>query len=150
MKKLLLIPTIFLLLIGCSYKPVLLNNQYDFQLVNINFTGDNEINKIIQKDLIRKSNGTKKYSISFSTKKNRETLSSNEKGDPIVYKLNVDTFYTIIKDKKIKLERNISKQITYNNINDKFELSQYEENIINNLAQNISADILMSITTVSE
>ena len=36
--------------------------------------------------------------------------------------------------------------MTYNNIDDKFELLKYEENILDNLLENISSEILMTIT----
>ena len=42
----------------------------------------------------------------------------------------------------------ILKQSTYNNINDKFELLKYEENIIKNLSRKIADDILISITSL--
>ena len=40
------------------------------------------------------------------------------------------------------------KEVTYNNINDKFELSQYEDNTVINLSNNISDDILTSLLTL--
>ena len=40
-------------------------------------------------------------------------------------------------------------QVNYNNIDDKFELLKYEENILNNLLKNISLEILMAITNLS-
>ena len=39
--------------------------------------------------------------------------------------------------------------MTYN-INDKFELSKYEDNIIYNLSENISSEIMMSVSSYSE
>ena len=39
-------------------------------------------------------------------------------------------------DKKI-FKNQFVKYVTYNNINDKFELSKYEENVIENLSENI-------------
>ena len=77
-------------------------------------------------------------------------LSSNEKGDPTVYQLKIDTSYLLLKEKKNILVNKISKQIIYNNIDDKFELSQYENNIINNVALNISSEILMSVNALSK
>ena len=51
------------------------------------------------------------------------------------------------KNKKI-LEKKFVKYLNYNNINDKFELSKYEENIVENLSETISSEILMSIISV--
>ena len=46
---------------------------------------------------------------------------------------------------QIVLSNEIFKQSTYNNIKDKFELLEYEENIIKNLSEKLSDDILISI-----
>tara|TARA_Y100001935_G_C17022132_1_gene368319 strand:- start:37 stop:489 length:453 start_codon:yes stop_codon:yes gene_type:complete len=137
---------IFIMICACSYEPILSNKKYDFQFVNIYFDGNNKVNEIIKNDLIRKSRGLMKYDLKFETVKLKEIVSSNEKGDPTVYKIKIDTSYTLIKNNKNILENKISKQTVYNNINDKFELSQYEDNIISNLAYNISSEILMSVT----
>ena len=47
-------------------------------------------------------------------------------------------------DKKIS-EDKIVKQTSYNSIDDKYELSQYENNILKNLSKIISDEILFSI-----
>ena len=141
---------IFIILSACSYEPILSNKKYDFQFVNIFFEGDKKINKVIKSDLIRKSNGYIKYDLKFKTVKYKEIVSSNEKGDPMVYKIKIDTSYTLVEKNKNIIDNKISKQIVYNNIDDKFELSQYEDNIINNLAYNISSEILMSVAALNK
>ena len=141
---------IFIVLSACSYEPILSNKKYDFQFVNIYFEGDNKINKVIKSDLVRKSNGYIRYDLKFKTVKYKEIVSSNEKGEPTVYKIKIDTSYTLVEKNKNILDNKISKQIVYNNIDDKFELSQYEDNILNNLAYNISSEILMSVTALNK
>ena len=56
--------------------------------------------------------------------------------------------YVVLKDKKVILKNNLKKQINYTNIDDKFELEKYEENIIKNLALNLGNEILVSISTI--
>ena len=92
---------IFFIVCACSYEPILSNKNYDFQFVNIYFEGDDKINKIIRNDLARKSNGSIKYDLQIETVKLKELLSSNEKGDPTVYQLKIDTSYLLLKKKKI-------------------------------------------------
>lgn len=141
---------IFIIICACSYEPILSNKKYNFELVNIYFEGNDKINKIIRNDLAAKSNGSIKYDLQFETVKFKEILSSNEKGDPTVYKIKINTSYSLLKENKKILVNKISKQIVYNNIDDKFELSQYEDSIIVNLAYNISSEILMSVTALSK
>ena len=40
--------------------------------------------------------------------------------------------------------------MSYNNIKDKFELSKYEENILKNISDNISDEILLNINKLVE
>ena len=50
----------------------------------------------------------------------------------------------IKKNGKIILENELFKQTTYNNINDKFELLKKEGDILNNLSERLSDDILIA------
>lgn len=141
----------FLILCGCSYEPVLLKKKYDFHFDKINSTGEIKINEIIINELSERAKykNSVKYDIYFVSKKSREIISSNSKGDPKIYKLRLDIAYNLIKDNQIILKNDILKQATYNNINDKFELLKYEENIIQNLSRRIADDILVSVTTLA-
>ena len=150
MSKFFFIPIIILLISGCSYKPILTSKQQDFRFENISYEGNNEINNIIEESLIKKSKGKKKYNIDFSSNLLKEIFSSNAKGDPTIYKLRINVTYAVKDKGQIILENNISKQKTYNNINDKFELSKYEDNIIYNLSENISSEIMLSVSSLSE
>ena len=58
--------------------------------------------------------------------------------------------YSIIEDGKDIFTDKIQKQATYNNINDKFELLQYEENLIKNISDSISGQIITSATAISK
>ncbi len=150
MSKFFFIPLIILLITGCSYKPILTNKQHDFKFENISSEGNSEINNTIKQSLIKKSKGKKRYNINFSSNLSKEIFSSNAKGDPTIYKLRINVTYAVKEKGQIILENNISKQKTYNNINDKFELSKYEDNIIYNLSENISSEIMLSVSSLSE
>ena len=58
---------------------------------------------------------------------------------------NINLNFIVFKDNKEILKDKIKKQITYNNINDKFELDKYEENIIENISKSLADEILISI-----
>ena len=44
----------------------------------------------------------------------------------------------------------ISKETTYNNIDDKFKLNENENNILNYLSESISSEIFTSVVSVGE
>ena len=80
---------------------MLATKNFDFKFEKIIYQGDPKINDIIKNDLTRKSNGNKIYSINFTTKKYREILSSNEKGDPTKFKLKIETSYFLTQKMKL-------------------------------------------------
>ena len=148
MTKILLIFFITVFVSGCSYEPIMTAKNYDFKLKKIESETNSEINKIIKNNLLKKSNdiSEREYEIYFLSSKEKETVSTNEKGDPTIFRIRIFVKYSLISKNKQIFTNSLDKQVTYNNIDDKFELLKYEENIMQNLLENISSEILMSIT----
>ena len=143
-KFLLLIVSIFILS-ACSYEPILLKKNYDFEFNKIEFSGDKTVNEIIKNRISRVSSGNKKYNIYYNSKIEKSVVSSNQKGDPTIFNLSLDLEYKITDKDKVIIKNKISKQSTYNDIKDKFELSNYEINSIKSLAKKIGDEIMMSL-----
>lgn len=143
-KFLLLIVSIFILS-ACSYEPILLKKNYDFEFNKIEFSGDKTVNEIIKNRISRVSSGNKKYNIYYNSKIEKSVVSFNEKGDPTIFNLNIDLEYKITDKNKVIIKNKISKQSNYNDIKDKFELSNYEINSIKRLAKSIGDEIMMSL-----
>ena len=143
-KFILLIVSIFFLN-ACSYEPILQKKNYDFEFNKIEFSGDKIVNEIIKNRISRVSSGSKKYNIYYNSKIEKSVVSSNEKGDPTIFNLNIDLEYEITDEDKVIIKNKISKQSTYNDIKDKFELSNYEINSIKSLAKKIGDEIMMSL-----
>ena len=72
------------------------------------------------------------------------------KGDPKIYKLELNLNYVVSENGKKVLEDKILKESTYNNINDKYELSKHEQNVLNNLSLMMSNEILFSIKVLNK
>ena len=64
--------------------------------------------------------------------------------------MSITVNYSVIYENNIILTENIKKNVTYNNIQDKFELSKFEENVVRNISNNISNEILISISRISK
>ena len=150
MNKIILIFIALFIISGCSYKPILIDKKNDITFENISSENKSKINIILKKNLLERSGNSDKnsYDLYFSTKDEKEIVSSNENGDPTVFKIKIVTNYSLSQNDKIIFTNKIVKQVNYNNINDKFELLKYEENILNNLLRNISLEILASITNL--
>ena len=141
---------IILLLQSCAYEPVYLNKNYNFKFEKITSDGDVKINNSIKKFLKNNTNGDENYDLYFKTFKRKEIVTSDTKGDPKIYKLIINLEYQVDHNGKKIIKDQINKQITYNSIKDKYELSQYEDNLINNLSDSISQDILFGIKTLNK
>ena len=137
---------------SCAYEPVLIKKNYNFYFTEMESEGEKEINKVIIQTFTEntKKESVNNYQIFFSSKLNKDVIASTKKGDPKIYKININLNYKLKKDDGIIFENEILKQATFNNIDDKFELLKYEENIIENLSKKFAEDILISVATLSK
>ena len=139
-----------LLLTNCGYQAVLNNQNYQFS-INVNkINGDQEINSLIINRLKQLEENKKIYNLSLTSNKEKLIISKDSKGDPSIFEIKINVNYVVEKDGEILISNKINKKTTYNNITDKFELENYEKNIINNLVSEISDNIKLSISKVSE
>ena len=141
---------IIFLLQSCSYEPIYLNKSYNFKFLEIISEGDVKINNAIKNYLKNNTNGSENYNLYFKSLKRKEIVTSDTKGDPKIYKLIINLQYQVNHNGEKIIEDQIVKQTTYNSIKDKYELSQYEDNLINNLSDSISKDILFGIKTLNK
>jgi len=137
---------------GCAYEPVLIKKNYNFYFTEMESEGQKEINKVIKQTFTEntKIESINNFEIFFSSKLNKDIVASNKKGDPTIYKINISLNYKLKNDNAIIFENEILKQVTFNNIDDKFELLKYEENIVENLSKRFAEDILISVATLTK
>ena len=140
----------FLFLIGCSYEPILLNKNPNFQFVEITTKGDKKVNEFIKKNLSEQNREGTKYNILINSKKEKEIISSDSKGDPKVFKIKVNVIYDVVQNEDIIISNNSLEEITYNNIKDKLELLKVEENILKTIARKVTNQISISIISKSK
>lgn len=150
MKKIKILLVFILIFYGCTYEPILATKKFDFIFEEINHDGEEIVNKIIKNKLEQRKVGSKNYSINIKSLKNKKIVSSDSKGDPTVFEISIKLNYDLIENNEVIFRDSLQKQITYNNINDKFELSKYEENILKNLSNNIGNEILISISSLNK
>ena len=89
-----------------------------------------------------------KYDLAISSTKEKNIISKNSKGDPSIFELLINVNYSVEKDGKTLIVNKINRKTTYNNITDKFELENYEKNIINDLSRIISDKIINDISEI--
>ena len=139
-----------LLLTNCGYQAVLNNQNYQFS-INVNkINGDQKINSLIINRFKQLEKNEKIYNLNLTSNKEKLIISKDSKGDPSIFEIKINVNYVVKKDEEILISNKINKKTTYNNITDKFELENYEKTIINNLVSEISDNIKLSISKVSE
>ena len=157
MNKILVKTIILFLLFGitsCSYKPIFLEKNYDFQIKETSLIGDKDINRTIQNKLkfIKNNNSKNKksYTININSTKNREIVSKDSKGDPVKFELIILVEYKIINENNILLDNKIERKNIYNNDSDQFKLEQTEDIILQNLSESIGDNIISSIINLDD
>ena len=139
---------------SCSYKPIFSEKNYNFQIDELILSGDEDVNRVIDRQLtmIKKSQNLNKknFSVIINSIKNKEIISNDSKGDPLKFEININVNYKILENGQIILERDIEKSNVYNNKSDKFELDQDEESITTNLSEKISDNIISSIINLND
>ena len=137
MKKLFLLLSIVLFLSQCGYEKIYSNKNLNLSIRNIkkeNNSINNELSKALLKIFSNNTSGNV-FDLEIQTSKSTEVRSKNSKGDPTVYVLKLKTKIIVLTNKNNKYENNFYKEMNYNNNDDKFELSQYineiEETLIN-------------------
>ena len=157
MNKILVKPIILFLLFSitsCSYKPIFLEKNYDFQIREISLVGDKDINRTIQNKLkFIKNNDSKykkSYTININSTKNREIVSKDSKGDPVKFEINVLVEYKILINNNTLLDTKIEKKNIYSNDSDPFKLEQTENIILQNLSESVGDAIISSIINLDD
>ena len=156
MNKILVKPIILFLLFSitsCSYKPIFLEKNYDFQIREISLVGDKDINRTIQNKLKFIKNGQnnkKNYNINIESTKTKEIVSKDSKGDPVKFEINVLVEYKILINNNTLLDTKIEKKNIYSNDSDPFKLEQTENIILQNLSESVGDAIISSIKNLDD
>ena len=157
MNKILLKIIILFLLFGitsCSYKPIFLEKNYDFEIKEISLTGDKDINRTILNKLKfiknNQDNKKKNYNIDIESTKRKEIVSKDSKGDPVKFEISILVEYRVTNDNDILLDNKIEKKNIYNNDSDPFKLEQTENIILQNLSESIGDTIISSIINLDD
>ncbi len=144
MKKILLF--FYMFLVGCGYQSIYsTNDMINLNFKNIKLEGNKEINrKIINTLSIKEDENILQNNelILRSILKEDEAL-KNSKGQVISYKSKVFVELTINEDGKVFKNKSFSQEFTYNNQDNKFDLVEYQNEVIVNITNKIIEEIII-------
>lgn len=127
MKKIYLFLILILFVNQCGYEKVYSSKNLDFSIKNIkkeNNTINNELSSALL-GLLSKRTSDNAFDLEIQTIRSTKIKSKDSKGDPSVYVLKLET-RVIVKNMANEEYKNVFyEEMNYNNDDDKFELSQY-------------------------
>ncbi len=137
---------ILFLLSSCGYQPLFIGkNTNELIFKDINSFGEKNINrKLISISGFKENKQNYFYSkLTINSKKNIVETSKNAKGKVVSYKMIIDLDLTFEdKNKEIK-KKSLSESFSYNNLENKFELSEYEKQVENILINKIFEELII-------
>jgi len=146
MKKIIFVFLLFLT--SCGYQPLYSGkNTSDFLFNKILLEGNKNINRKIISTLSFKEvpdNFDYDELIIISNKKIVET-SKNSKGQVTSYRTEINVEFKIVNNNEIMRQKNFSKDFSYNNLDNKFDLTSYQDEVENNLVNKIIEELIIFI-----
>ena len=135
---------------SCGYEPLYLKKiDLDQKIKIITFSGDQKINKIILSSLGIKEDKDllTGYNLTLKSSKKIDIISKDKTGNPSAYKSSIIINLSLTNEETIIKQKEFNSSFTYNNSQNKFDLSQYQKNIELNLVNEISEKIFIYLRT---
>ena len=144
-KKNILVISLLFFLNSCGFQPIYSkNNNVDFSIEQIDFTGDRELNNFIKTNLYqyKNSDNNNKIFIEAKSEYNKFILTKDGKGEVTNYELNAEIVFLI---KPTNKQIKISEKKIMESMADKFEENKYEKSIKQNFASSITFKLIQEL-----
>tara|TARA_Y100000768_G_C23867979_1_gene629046 strand:+ start:37 stop:495 length:459 start_codon:yes stop_codon:yes gene_type:complete len=151
MKSFISIVILSIILTHCGFKPIYKSKNSNFQIIEIKNKTENKNSFSIENMIMTLSNkdALKKIKLEIEYKQSLITILKDSKGDPSKKKLSIIVNLTVKNEKNdILTKRNFNEEFSYDVQSKKFNTAQYEDNIIINLNNKISNDIIFLLGTI--
>jgi len=143
MKKFLII---FFLISACGYQPLYNTDPFKVEFNKINLSGNIKINRKVTSLLgIKETNNAIGNQISIYSSKSINETSKDAKGQPLTYRTNINITIEIKEQNKETKTKSFNESFSYNNIENKYDLSSYQKDVEDNLIEKIAEDIIIFI-----
>lgn len=145
MKKLFIILVFFIS--SCGYEPLYQNKKIETLNFNqIKMNGDTEINKKIISSLNISKNSSSNKVLILNSRYAIEKTSKDSKGQVDTLRTKCNVTITIEENGKILKSKSFDGIFTYNNLENKFDLLNYQNEIKKNMINKIIEDIIIYLT----
>ena len=140
-----------IMLTNCGFKPIYGSKRTNFEIIEFKNKDENKNSFTIEQTIMSISNqeAKRKIKLEIDYKKTISTVLKDNKGNPSKNKLSINV------DLKVKNERDnvlviksFNEEFNYDVQSNKFNMSQYVNNLIDNLNNKISDDIIFLLGTL--
>ena len=151
MKFLISVIILSLALTNCGFKPIYSSKNSSFEIIEILNKNKNKNSFEIEKMIMTLSNqeALRKIKLEMNYKQSIETILKDSKGDPSKKKLSIIVNLVVKNDNgNVLTNKSFGEEFNYVVQSDKFSMAQYEDNIVKNLNNKISNDIIFLLATL--
>ena len=135
---------LFIIISGCGYQAIYGTKDINLRVKEIKLTGDNNLNRKIN-NYFNYYKNNKNYSkiidVHINSSLKKEISSKDRKGNAKTFELSVSIKLNILENENIIKTKIFNKSSNYKNLDNKFDLNQYEKNLIDNLVYDIWQDV---------
>lgn len=142
---------LFIFVTSCGYQSIETYYKGDFQISELNITGNKNINRFIDRNLKNSNennNSSNLLKIEIKTDLNKSIITKNSKGEATRYDMKINVNLKTFKNEKLVLEKIYSKNNSYNTLESKYELKQYEKILINDSVKEIIQRIKQDLNSI--
>ena len=137
---------------SCGYKIVNNLDNFKFNIIDYKLTGEKKINNILDKNFKRFedniSQSTSNFIVHANSSINRSITSKNSSGEALSYDLKIKIVLEIYENNNLLNKTIFNENISYDNLNSKFELKQYENILIQDLTNEMIYEINNKLNSV--
>ena len=141
---------ILLLFTQCDYKPIYSQNSQNFGIKIVEFK-ENRYNKILStrlKNYSYKKNNLFLYELKLFTSENKSVISKNPQGEALLLRMSINVNVEVFEKGKQLLKKRYVDSFDYQNMNKKFELKDYEDQIRAVIYNKIASELLVDISNL--
>tara|TARA_B100000131_G_scaffold227026_1_gene218624 strand:- start:105 stop:569 length:465 start_codon:yes stop_codon:yes gene_type:complete len=144
--------TLFFFQTSCGYKIVNNLDNFKFNIIDYKLTGEKKINNILDKNFKRFedniSQSTSNFIVHANSSINRSITSKNSSGEALSYDLKIKIALEIYENNNLLNKTTFNESTSYDNLDSKFELKQYENILIQDLTNKIIYEINNKLNSI--
>ncbi len=139
---------ILILTYGCGYTPIYSTKELNFVINNIDLEGERNINKIINQRLKNYSKNKQAkniYDIGIASSLEKKITTKDKKGNPTQFSIKLIVAVSVNDSFNQIEQQTFRESSSYKNNENKFDLKNYEDSLVQNMSEKIISDIIFFI-----